>query len=567
MIFAIAMVLALSRLDASAAPALTVADGTSGVGLLAHADILVDPRGDLSIGQVVNRDGEFRPARESDLFESVLHPPTYWLRFHLRRGASRGVWALVVHGDVGRVDLFVPSGSRGSFERLQAGFDVAQADDAIAHRVLILPESAYGATSYVRASGALRWNALEVVPIAAGVSSVLERNSLYTFFMGYFLAIGSLYLLLFVILRQRPLLQYATIMALLTALLYVDSGAVWSHFPHTTQDFRSIVHDVLEYLYFVALAAFTATFLRLLERDRVALIAVVVTAALNVTGLVADLVPLPAGLLSLAYPLTIVFFLALFGAGVRAWRGGMRPARYYTLAIAMVLLGYAANASVSSVPALASFGSFIWAFEAAIALEALLLGIAVAERIRETAREYERLLVTSREFEDMALHDALTGVLNRRSFDRGFAAAWNAAVARRSKLGLLMIDVDHFKRYNDRYGHPLGDECLRRVARACSECVRSGDLFARYGGEEFAAIVPAASAEDLDVIGRRMRESVAELGIENETPTGLLTLSIGGATIEASGLRSSQELIALADRALYRAKQEGRDRTLLEAAR
>lgn len=92
-------------------------------------------------------------------------------------------------------------------------------------------------------------------------------------------------------------------------------------------------------------------------------------------------------------------------------------------------------------------------------------------------------------------------------------------------------------------------------------------MFARYGGEEFAAIVPAASAEDLDVIGRRMRESVAELGIENETPTGLLTLSIGGATIEASGLRSSQELIALADRALYRAKQEGRDRTLLEAAR
>jgi diguanylate cyclase (GGDEF)-like protein len=385
--------------------------------------------------------------------------------------------------------------------------------------------------------------------------------------MGYFLAIAGLYFLLFAILRQRPLLQYAMVMASLTALMYVDSGAPWSHFSHTTLVQRTIAHDVLEYLYFVLLAVFTATFLRLFERDRAAFIAVVVGTVLNATDLLADLVPVPAWLTNLGDPLTIVYFLALFAAGVRAWRAGMRPARYYSLAILMVLVGYGTNSLVSSVPALASFYNFIWLFEAAIALEALLLGIAVAERIRETAREYERLLVTSREFEDMALHDALTGVLNRRAFDRGFSAAWHAAAARRNKLGLLMIDIDHFKRYNDRYGHPEGDECLRRVAQACATCVRSGDLFARYGGEEFAAIVPSATDDDLEVIGRRMRELVAELAIEHDTPTGTLTLSIGGATKTASSFRSSKELIALADRALYRAKHEGRDRTILESER
>ena len=282
-----------------------------------------------------------------------------------------------------------------------------------------------------------------------------------------------LYLLLYAILRQRPLLQYSGIVGSLTALLYVDSGAIYSRLPPMTIAQRDLLHDLLIYLYFTLLAVFTTTFLRLLQRDRLAFALIALTAVVNALGLVADLTALPAWLTDLGDPATFGFFVALLIAGIRAWRAGMRPAIFYTLAIAMVLLGYAINAAVSHVQALENAPEIVlYGFEAAVALEALLLGIAVTERIRETAREYERLLVASRELEDIALHDALTGTLNRRAFDRGLADAWHTGAARRERLGLLMIDVDHFKPYNDRFGHQAGDDCLRRIAQACSACVR-----------------------------------------------------------------------------------------------
>lgn len=130
-----------------------------------------------------------------------------------------------------------------------------------------------------------------------------------------------------------------------------------------------------------------------------------------------------------------------------------------------------------------------------------------------------------------------------------------------------MIDVDHFKLYNDRYGHQAGDECLRRIAQACASCVRGGDLFVRYGGEEFAAILPKATMEDLDAITRRMREAVATLAIEHQTPSGRVTISIGGAAKYASDVRSEQGLVKIADAALYNAKEQGRDRIVLDPLR
>lgn len=544
---------------ATAPNALVLRDGTPAYRLIDAAGVLPDPRGDLGVGQVASR-GDFRSPRDVDFNASSLQPKTYWLRFSLDRAHSYETWALIIRADVGRVDWFAQLPG-GGFAHVLGGLDVPRGGDALEHRILVVPVAAYGATNYLRVVNAAGPETLELIPLAAGMRNVVQRNTLHVFFMGYYVAIAGLYLLLFAILRQRPLVQYAGIMVSLTALLYVDSGSAFDVLPAMTLAQRLVLHDLLIFLYFMLLVLFTTTFLRLLQRDRIGFAAIVVTAIVNGLGLVTDFVGVPDWVMRLVDPATYLFFLSLFVAGLRAWRSGMRPAMFYSFAIATVLIGYAFNGVVSGVPswfnALPVFVEY--GFETAVALEALLLGIAVTERIRETAREYERLLVASRELEDIALHDSLTGVLNRRAFDRGLADAWHTGAARRETLGLLMIDIDYFKRFNDRFGHQAGDACLERIARACAHCVRGGDLFARYGGEEFSAIVPNATLGELEHIARRMRAAVADLRIEHDTPSGYMTLSIGGAAKHASDVRSEQGLVALADAALYRAKEAGRD--------
>jgi diguanylate cyclase (GGDEF)-like protein len=544
--------------------ALTLSDGISEFALASHAEVLEDPGGTLTLADVSRPGVAFRAAADASLTGTELKPITYWLRFDLERGTSQRAWALMIHADVGRVDWYAVRND-GTAVHVSGGLDLHQ-DDALVHRVLIVPYAAFGAANYLRVVSGGNPGSLSLVPLAAGEQNVLERTTLHVFFMGYYIAMAGLYLLLFAILRQRPLLQYASIMIALTALLYVDSGAIYDKLPAMTMVQRQILHDTFFFAYFILLAIFTTTFLRLLQRDRWAFAAIAVASVVNSADLLFDYIPVPGWLAAIEDPATITFFICLFVAGGRAWRGGMRPAIFYTLAIFMVLVGYGINTLVTDVPYFQHLPIVVqYGFDAAIALEALLLGIAVTERIRETAREYERLLIVSRELEDMALHDGLTGVLNRRAFDRGLADAWHLGAARRERLGLLMIDIDHFKRFNDRYGHQAGDDCLRSVARACAACVRGGDLFARYGGEEFAAIVPNGTMDDLDSIARRMRDAVGELGIRHEeTPAGHVTLSIGGAAKAASDLRSEQGLITLADAALYRAKEQGRDRAVLD---
>lgn len=187
-----------------------------------------------------------------------------------------------------------------------------------------------------------------------------------------------------------------------------------------------------------------------------------------------------------------------------------------------------------------------------------------AELARQKAEEALRIAEDrGRELEAIASFDALTGVLNRRAFDRALGAAWETSEAHGHALGLVMIDIDHFKSFNDRYGHQAGDQCLQAIAQACADAVRGEDIFARYGGEEFAAIVPKATKEDLESIADRMRAAVSSLNIPHVTDAGHVTLSIGAAAIVASAAHSMHALIARADANLYRAKEAGRDRLIL----
>ncbi|MEP7099103.1 MAG: diguanylate cyclase [Burkholderiales bacterium] len=161
----------------------------------------------------------------------------------------------------------------------------------------------------------------------------------------------------------------------------------------------------------------------------------------------------------------------------------------------------------------------------------------------------------------IAWTDALTGVANRRFFDQALAGAWRRGLDAGGSLAVLMIDIDHFKLLNDRYGHPAGDACLRAVARALREAlVRPGDVLARYGGEEFVALVHEADAAGAEVVAERLRAAVQALAIVNaDSALGIVSVSVGtaGAVPVAEGLPTA--LVDAADKALYEAKCAGRN--------
>ncbi|HTW80598.1 MAG TPA: GGDEF domain-containing protein [Terracidiphilus sp.] len=160
---------------------------------------------------------------------------------------------------------------------------------------------------------------------------------------------------------------------------------------------------------------------------------------------------------------------------------------------------------------------------------------------------------------EIALLDSLTGVSNRRSFDQLFAIEWGRAQRTRQPLSLLLVDLDHFKRINDTHGHQAGDECLRNTARVLSTALdRPADLIARYGGDEFAILLPETGSYGASTVAGRIRSAITNDAARVPIPA---TVSIGFSTWNAEGEASPDQLIRAADRALYAAKQNGRDQT------
>ncbi len=170
---------------------------------------------------------------------------------------------------------------------------------------------------------------------------------------------------------------------------------------------------------------------------------------------------------------------------------------------------------------------------------------------------------------EMVARDGLTGIQNRRMFDQHIQRAWQQAVRDEERVAVLLVDIDCFKDYNDRYGHQAGDECLRAVAVSLSQCARRPmDFVARYGGEEFAVVLYQASREYVAEVLTRIQRSIAELNIPHEASrvASRLTVSIGAAFILPSSNRTYEGLIQLADEALYSAKEQGRNRVVVMEA-
>lgn len=174
----------------------------------------------------------------------------------------------------------------------------------------------------------------------------------------------------------------------------------------------------------------------------------------------------------------------------------------------------------------------------------------------------DALACANAELRRMLNTDALTGVYNRRYLDQALGTCGKTAIADRTSLGVLMVDVDHFKPYNDMLGHQAGDECLRMVAQAVVATVRiNQDVVTRYGGEEFAVLVPGLSDEDTEALGERVRAAIEALAISHpRAPNAIVTVSVGVAAIVPDSASALERLIKEADGALYRSKHLGRNR-------
>ncbi|MDI9243754.1 diguanylate cyclase [Marinobacter sp. CHS3-4] len=280
-----------------------------------------------------------------------------------------------------------------------------------------------------------------------------------------------------------------------------------------------------------------------------------------------------------------------FVIGLVAWRNGQVLAKYYVIAWFPFLLGHLVNA-ISKIGVIPRSDLTDTAPQIGVTLEVMLMSFALASRIslerkrRQAAQERtlevqrqanqtlearvqartEELEQVNERLKALTITDGLTQVANRRRFDDFLANEFKRACRHQYPLSLILLDIDHFKRLNDNHGHLVGDDCLVRVASACSELIhRSSDLLARYGGEEFVVLLPDTPETGAVHVAEGLRKAVAATPMpqaNGQTPLRL-TISVGVASITPTRDHDVADLIRCADEALYAAKGAGRNLVMM----
>ena len=259
--------------------------------------------------------------------------------------------------------------------------------------------------------------------------------------------------------------------------------------------------------------------------------------------------------------LTIVTPLVVISSGIARYRQGYAPARYYlsswiVLGIAVLLSGIGTG-GLGIIPSYIDL-EFIMAIGAQG--EALLISLALADRIHILQLENIQLANRGKYLSEISLKDELTGLFNKRMYLRSISRDIETSRKNNVPLSLLILDIDHFKFVNDKYGHVIGDKVLKNLADTFISCLRIRDVACRYGGEEFVIILPETSLNEALFIAERLREQSAAAFVESLGQKINRTVSIGVTVLDDED--TPDDLFERADRALYTAKKGGRDKVI-----
>jgi diguanylate cyclase len=547
---------------------------------------LEDSSGEMTIADVRSPElaGQFQLARRDSInlgfTDSVL-----WLRIDVRRLGQPGRDGMLTldYPLLDRIEVY--DGSTEDLEpMLRLGDRQPFEQRVVPHRYFAVPlprEGFYWNRIYLRIESE---SSLQVRPgLTSGrdlMLSSIREEFLFGLAYGVMILMAIYNLFLFFQLRDRTYLLYVGSTVSGVLFMMCLNGHAFRYLWPGMPDLANRANPLLVSLWLLATAGFARCFLEPSRRSRA--VAVVVD-GLIVLGLISAVFALvasyrPAMMFSSGAATLNAVILLVCGAVM--WLCGQRVARFFTLAWIGLGLG-TFSLSVSRFGWMPDNGFTHHSALVGGVLEILFLSLALSDKYRLLQVElagYSRnlesmvdqrtrqLAEANETLQQLAITDVLTGLANRRHFEETLEREVKRHRRLGSPLSLAIVDIDHFKEFNDRHGHQHGDACLRQVAEAIGKVARRpSDLIARYGGEEFAVLLPDTDRRGAARIGEGIRRAVGDLELPCRVPDDprAVTVSVGLTTWSPDEVTEGDELVAAADRALYEAKRAGRDRVVV----
>lgn len=602
--------LASSTLAATSSISLSeLTDGQASLG--PRLAFLEDPSQELTLTDISGRQAQDWQPSEAQVPNFGFSQSSFWFRIEIINDTTTPGNHLIEVGNpaLDFLDLYVVA--NGQIEdQVFTGDQLPLATRPIKHRNVLLPlniPQGESRTLYLRAisEGAVQ------LPVDLWKAQSFYEQDQYSLavqilFAGIMLALAAYNLFVWLVVREASYAWYVLNVVSITivqlALHGVTFQFLWPELPSLNNLILAVA--ITSNVGFVLL--FTYSFLNLHKQGRFLRWFTLGGAGAAFLLCAFSMVVSYGMAMRMAAVMIMVVAPAALAIGIYLWAKGDVLARLYTLAWSVLLLGHAVLV-LNKMGVLPRNVLFEYAPQFGAALEVLLFSFALAYRINlERQRRYEaqsnalaseRLARSAKEqalqvqkeanehlearvaertqelksankrLEEMTAIDGLTQVKNRAFFDRQLADEWRRNARERHDMSLLLLDVDHFKKVNDTYGHLAGDACLKHMAQLCRESLnRPGDFVARYGGEEFAVLLCHTHLEGAQVVAERMRKTVEATPVVWEGKPIPLTVSIGVSSIVPQPHDDMKGLIQKADEALYAAKHEGRNRVMVSYA-
>ena len=546
-----------------------------------------------------------------------------WLRFNVRNpSAQAGRWLLVIPwSQLNRIEFRVRHGDGRWSERFDAGYDVHYSQRYGQHRLFQFPLALAAdeqATVLIRVEAKY----ITFAPLLLWTPDAFQQqdfsdNMVYGVAFGVLLAMLLYNLLLSMVLRSSSYFLYSAYVFSIILYELAVSGYGGRYVWADSALMQGKAFSLFAAFSFFCAGLYVRNFLRLKKRGGWLLQLNTWITGYWLLSFVLTLFFTPLLLRKLGDPMALVTCVAALATTIHLWRRGDVSARYFTIAWGQLIL--ATMGVVLMFEGVLPYDHFTEKAQVVgFVLETLLLSFALAERINrerhqrellqqtaldmtrqaseerrakleaqaealtlqqrhtdelelrvldrtsELERTMRNLELANRELAKLSVTDPLTGLPNRRYFDEVLTSEIQRGQRQQSPLSLILVDVDHFKRINDTYGHLIGDECLRLVAATLRQVVvRGTDLVARYGGEEFAVILPATPDEDARLVAERIRAAIEKTQFIHAGKRIPIHASLGIAGRIPLQHENSARLIAAADEALYRAKETGRNRVVV----